>query len=154
MGVQLPPPLPGLYFLRVGSTRSHRRLSVLIAHRDAVWVDQAKQRLETVGYQVTDCLEPEWAADLLAGSRPYDLACVSSELDPSAQAGIVRALKSLPGSPKLMLLLDALDSASVNLRAGTSSTGGGILTHRVSDDVTEFVKAVVSQLGIPLRPRV
>jgi len=137
----------------VGSSRSHRRLSVLIAHRDAVWVDQAKQRLETVGYQVTDCLEPEWAADLLEGSRPFDLACVSSELDPSAQAGILRALKKRPSGPKLMLLLDALDSASVSLRSGSTSTSSGILTHRVSEDVTEFVKAVVSHLGIPLRPR-
>ena len=138
----------------MGSTRSHRRLSVLIAHRDAVWVDQAKQRLETVGYKVTDCLEPEWAADLLAGSRPFDLACVSSELDPSAQAEIMRALKKLPSAPKLMLLLDALDSASVSLRAGATTSSGGLLTHRVSEDVTEFVKAVVAQLGIPLRPRV
>ncbi|HLF95212.1 MAG TPA: hypothetical protein VJB14_17225, partial [Planctomycetota bacterium] len=137
----------------MGSSRSHRRLSVLIAHRDAVWVDQAKQRLETVGYQVTDCLEPEWAADLLEGSRPFDLACVSSELDPSAQAGILRALKKRPSGPKLMLLLDALDSASVSLRSGSTSTSSGILTHRVSEDVTEFVKAVVSHLGIPLRPR-
>lgn len=137
----------------MGSTRSHRRLSVLIAHRDAVWVDRAKQRLETVGYQVTDCLEPEWAADLLEGSRPFDLACVSSELDPSAQAGILRALKKRASGPKLMLLLDALDSASVSLRSGSTSTSSGILTHRVSEDVTEFVKAVVSHLGIPLRPR-
>ena len=29
----------------MASTRSHRRLSILIAHRDSVWVDQAKQRL-------------------------------------------------------------------------------------------------------------
>jgi len=138
----------------VGSSRSHRRLSVLIAHRDAVWVDQAKQRLETVGYSVTDCLEPEWAADLLEGSRPFDLACVSSELDPSAQAGIMRALKKRPAGPKLMLLLDSLDSASVSLRAGSTPSSAGILTHRVSEDVTDFVKAVVAQLGIPLRPRV
>ncbi len=119
-----------------------------------MWVDQAKQRLETVGYQVTDCLEPEWAADLLAGSRPFDLACVSSELDPSAQAEIMRALKKLQAAPKLMLLLDALDSASVSLRAGSTTTSAGFLTHRVSEDVTDFVKAVVAQLGIPLRPRV
>lgn len=137
----------------MGSTRSHRQLSVLIAHRDAVWVDQAKQRLESVGYSVTDCLEPEWAADLLAGSRPFDLACISSELDPSAQAGIMRAVKKLPAAPKLMILLDALDSASVSLRAGLTTSSAGFLTHRLSEDVTEFVRAVVGQLGIPLRPR-
>ena len=137
----------------MGSSRSHRRLSVLIAHRDAVWVDQAKQRLESVGYGVTDCLEPEWAADLLSGSRPYDLACITSELDPSAQAEIMRAIKKLPGAPKLMLLMDALDSASVSLRAGMTTSSAGMLTHRLSEDVTEFVRAVVAQLGIPLQPR-
>jgi len=137
----------------VGSSRTHRRQSVLIAHRDAAWVDQAKQRLEAVGYTVTDCLEPEWAEDLLAGSRPFDLACISSELDPSAQAGIMRAVKKLAAVPKLMILMDALDSASVSLRAGPTTTSAGILTHRLTEDVTEFVRAVVDQLGIPLRPR-
>jgi len=138
----------------VGSTRTHRRQSVLIAHRDAAWVDQAKGRLEAVGYRVTDCLEPEWAADLLAGSRPFDLACISSELDPSAQAGILRAIKKLPSAPKVMILMDALDSASVNLRAGITTSTPGLLTHRLSEDVTEFVRAVVDQLGIPLRPQI
>jgi hypothetical protein len=130
----------------------HRRQSVLIAHRDSAWVDQAKQRLEAVGYQVTDCLEPEWAADLLGGSRMFDLACVSSELDPSAQAGLLRTLRNLPSAPKLMILLDALDSASVSLRTGPATPTPGLLTHRVSEDLTEFVRAVVDQLGIPLRP--
>jgi hypothetical protein len=138
----------------VASTRTHRRQSVLIAHRDAAWVDQAKQRLEAVGYRVTDCLEPEWAADLLAGSRPFDLACISSELDPSAQAGILRVIKKLPSAPKVMILMDALDSASVSLRAGITTSTPGLLTHRLSEDVTEFVRAVVDQLGIPLRPRI
>ncbi|HXX94881.1 MAG TPA: hypothetical protein VEN81_14735 [Planctomycetota bacterium] len=138
----------------MASTRTHRRQSVLIAHRDAAWVDQAKQRLETVGYKVTDCLEPEWAADLLGGSRLYDLACISSELDPSAQAGILRALRKIPSAPKLMILMDALDSASVSLRAGATTSTPGILTHRLTEDVTDFVRAVVDQLGIPLRPRI
>jgi hypothetical protein len=137
----------------VGSTRTHRRLSVLIAHRDAVWVDQAKQRLEAVGYSVTDCLEPEWVEDLLAGSRPFDLACVTSELDPSRQAGILRAVKKIPSAPRLLILMDALDSASVNLRAGATTTTPGLLTHRISEDITDFVRVVVDQLGIPLRPR-
>jgi len=132
------------------SARSHRQLSVLIAHRDAAWVDQAKQRLETVGYKVTDCLEPEWAADLLQGSRPYDLACISSELDPASQASILRMLqKRGGGGPKLVLLLDQLDSASINIRQG-----GGLLTYRISGEIQDFVKLVVDQLGIPLRPRV
>ncbi len=132
----------------MGTTKAHRRLSVLIAHRDAAWVDQAKQKLEAVGYQVTECLEPEWAADLLAGSRPFDLACISSELDPSQQAAVVRAMGKAGSPPRLMLLLDELDSASISFR-----TRGGFLTHRVSEDVRDFVKAVVDQLGIPLRPR-
>lgn len=135
----------------MGSTRTHRQLSVLIAHRDAAWVDQAKQRLEAVGYRVTDCLEPDWVADLLEGSRPFDLACVSSELDPSAQADILRAVKNRTVAPKLMILLDALDSSSVSIRAETP-TSGELLTHRLSGDVTDFVRAVVDQLGIPLRP--
>jgi hypothetical protein len=134
----------------VGTSRAHRQQSVLIAHRDAVWVDQAKQKLEAVGYRVTECLEPEWAADLLTGSRPFDLACISSELDPSEQAAILKALRKVGTPPRLMLLLDALDSASISFR---TSSGGGFLTHRVSDDVRDFVQAVVDQLGIPLRPR-
>ena len=137
----------------MASTRTHRRLSVLIAHRDAVWVDQAKQRLEAVGYQVTDCLEPEWAGDLLGGSRPFDLACISSELDPSAQAEILRAVKKLPAPPKMMFLLDSLDSASVSLRGDATPAGKSLLTHRITGDITEFVRLVVDQLGIPLRPR-
>jgi PleD family two-component response regulator len=137
----------------MASTRTHRQLSVLIAHRDSVWVDQAKQRLETVGYRVTDCLEPEWAVDLLEGSRPFDLACISSELDASSQAGIMRAVKKRSVTPKVMILLDSLDSASVSLRASLTPASTGILMHRLSDDVSEFVRAVVDQLGIPLRPR-
>ena len=117
-----------------------------------MWVDQAKQRLESVGYGVTDCLEPEWAADLLGGSRAYDMACISSELDPSAQAEIMRAIRKLAAAPKLMLLMDALDSASVSLRAGLTTSSANLLTHRLSEDVTEFVRAVVAHLGIPLRP--
>jgi DNA-binding NtrC family response regulator len=132
----------------MGSTRTHRQLSVLIAHRDAAWVDQAKQRLETVGYKVTDCLEPEWAADLLQGSRPYDLACISSELDAASQAAILRMMQKKGAALKLVLLLDELDSASINIRKG-----GGLLTYRISGDIQEFVKLVVDQLGIPVRPR-
>jgi hypothetical protein len=132
----------------MGTTKAHRRLSVLIAHRDAAWVDQAKRRLEAVGYRVTDCLEPEWAVDLLGGSRLFDLAAISSELDPASQANILQAIQKLPLPPKLIVLLDELDSASVSVRSS-----GGLLTHRISEDPTPFVRAVVEQLGLPLRPR-
>jgi hypothetical protein len=131
----------------MGTTRSHRQLSVLLAHRDAAWVDQARQRLEAIGYKVTDCLEPEMVVDLLTGPAAFDLACVSSELDPSAQATILKALRGRAGGPRLLLLLDDLDSASINFREG-----GTVLTHRVTADVSDFIRAVVEQLGLPLRP--
>lgn len=125
-----------------------RRLSLLLAHRDAEWVDQAKQRLVTMGYDVTDCLEPDWVADLLGGSRPFNLAAVSSELDPAVQADVLRVLKNRSQPPKLVLLLDSLDSATVNFRAD-----GPILTHRLTEKIEDFVRLVVDQVGIPDRPR-
>ncbi|MFN3485534.1 MAG: hypothetical protein ACK44W_08640 [Planctomycetota bacterium] len=130
----------------MATARSHRQLSILLAHRDAAWVDQARQRLEAIGYKVTDCLEPELVVDLLTGPATFDLACVSSELDPSAQASVVQALRRRTGGPRLILLLDELDSASVNFR-----DGGPVLTHRVTSDVSDFVRTVVEQLGLPLR---
>lgn len=132
----------------MATARSHRQLSILLAHRDAAWVDQARQRLEAIGYKVTDCLEPELVVDLLTGPATFDLACVSSELDPSAQANVVKALRRRTGGLRLILLLDDLDSASVNFR-----DGGPVLTHRVTADVSDFVRTVVEQLGLPLRPR-
>lgn len=132
------------------STRTKRRPRILVAHPDAVWVDQAKRRLEEMGYSVTDCLELEWVADLLGGSRPFDLAAVSSEMDPASQAAILRTFTQKGGSTKLVLLLDQLDSASMHYR-----TQSGLLTHRISPEgVAEFALLVASQVGVPSQPGV
>ncbi|HVR83543.1 MAG TPA: hypothetical protein VMU54_04480 [Planctomycetota bacterium] len=129
------------------STRRPYRPRILIAHRDAVWVDQAKGRLEAMGYSVTECLEPDWTPDLLSGSRPYDLAAVSSELDPSGQATIMKLLREQKTMTKIMLLLDELDSATMHFK-----TQAGLLTHRIShDNVHEFAIAVAAQVGVPSR---
>jgi hypothetical protein len=129
------------------TTKRTRRPRILIAHRDAVWVDQAKGRLEGLGYSVTECLEPDWTPDLLTGSRPYDLAAVTSELDPSAQATILKLLRERKTGTKIMMLLDELDSATLHF---TSQTG--LLTHRISqDNIQDFAIAVAAALGIPSR---
>jgi hypothetical protein len=129
------------------TTKRTRRPRILIAHRDAVWVDQAKGRLEALGYSVTECLEPDWTPDLLAGSRPYDLAAITSELDPSAQAAIMRLVKERKTGTKVMMLLDELDSATLHFTKQT-----GLLTHRISqDNIHEFATAVAAQLGMPSR---
>lgn len=127
------------------TTRRAHRPRILIAHRDAVWVDQAKGRLEAMGYSVTECLEPDWTPDLLAGSRPYDLAAVTSELDPQSQATILKLVRDKKTATKIMLLLDALDSATMHYK-----TQGDLLTHRISaDNVHEFAIAVAAQVGVP-----
>jgi len=129
------------------TTRRGHRPRILIVHRDAVWVDQAKQRLEAMGYSVTECLEPDWAPDLLAGSRPYDLAAVTSELDPAAQGAILKLVRESRTGTKIMMLLDQLDSATI-LYKGKSN----MLTHRISaDNVHEFAIAVAAQVGVPER---
>lgn len=129
------------------TTRRSHRPRILIAHRDAVWVDQAKQRLEAMGYSVTECLEPDWVPDLIGGSRPYDLAAVTSEMDPMAQAEILKLVKTRVAGTKIMMLLDQLDSATMHYRKG-----GEILTHRISaDNVHEFAIAVAAQVGVPAR---
>ncbi|MBI3856114.1 MAG: hypothetical protein HY293_10540 [Planctomycetes bacterium] len=129
------------------TTRRSRRPRILIAHRDAVWVDQAKQRLESMGYSVTECLEPDWVPDLLGGSRPYDLAAVTSEMDPMAQAEILKLVRGRLTGTKVMLLLDQLDSATIHYKADSS-----LLTHRISaDNVHEFAIAVAAQVGVPAR---
>lgn len=136
----------GLYTFPVTTRRSHRP-RILIAHRDAVWVDQAKQRLEQMGYSVTECLEPDWVPDLLGGSRPYDLAAVTSEMDPMVQAAVLKLVKERLAGTKIMMLLDQLDSATIHFRANT-----GVLTHRIaSDNVHEFALAVAAQVGVPAR---
>jgi len=136
----------GRYNFLVTSKRTHRPL-ILIAHRDAVWVDQAKRRLEAMGYSVTECLELDWVPDLLAGSRPYDLAALTSEMDPMAQAAVLKLVKERLCGTKIMMLLDQLDSATMVYRANT-----GILTHRIApDNVHEFALAVAAQVGVPAR---
>ena len=129
------------------TTRRIHPPRILIVHRDAVWVDQAKQRLEQMGYSVTECLEPDWVPDLLTGSRPYTLAAVTSEMDPMAQAEVLKLVSSKTGGTKIMLLLDQLDSATMHFRANSN-----ILTHRISsDNVHEFALAVAAQIGVPER---
>ena len=129
------------------TTRKTSRPRILLAHRDAVWVDQAKQRLESMGYSVTACLEPDWTPDLLAGSRPYHLAAVTSEMDPMAQGQILRLVREQKGGTKIMLLLDQLDSATIHFRADSE-----LLTHRIApDNLHEFALAVAAQLGVPER---
>jgi len=130
----------------VTTKRAHRP-RILIAHRDAAWVDQAKQRLESMGYSVTECLEPEWVPDLLGGSRPYDLAAITSEMDPMAQAAVLKLAKGRLAATKIMMLLDQLDSATMVYRANT-----GMITHRISaDNVHEFALAVAAQVGVAAR---
>jgi len=129
------------------TTRKTSRPRILLAHRDAVWVDQAKQRLESMGYSVTACLEPDWTPDLLAGSRPYHLAAVTSEMDPMAQGQILKLVREQKGGTKIMLLLDQLDSATIHFRADSE-----LLTHRIApDNLHEFALAVAAQLGVPER---
>lgn len=100
-----------------------------------------------MGYSVTECLEPEWTPDLLAGSRPFDLAAVTSELDPVAQGKILKMVRDRLSGTKIMLLLDQLDSATIHYRADS-----GLLTHRISrDNVHEFAIAVAAQVGVPAR---
>src|SRR4026207_930350 len=111
------------------TTKRAPRPRILIAHRAAVWVDQAKQRLESMGYSVTECLEPEWVPDLLGGSRPYDLAAITSEMDPMAQAAGRKRGEGRVAGTRIMMLLDQLDSATMVYRANT-----GMLTHRIGPD--------------------
>jgi len=129
------------------SIRRGHRPRILIAHRDAAWVDQAKGRLEEMGYAVTECLEPDWTPDLLAGSRPYDLAAVTSEIDPAAQSTIMKLLRDRKTGTKILLLLDELDSATMSVQAQS-----GLLTHRITGgNVHEFALAVAAAVGVPPR---
>ena len=131
----------------MATSRVTKRPRVLLAHRDAAWVAQAKQRLESLGYVVTDCLELAFAADLVTGTAPYALAAISNELDPDSQMRIMKFIKEGKSPLKLMLLLDNLDSASIHVRGKT-----GILTHRLSEDVNTFALAVAGQIGPAPRP--
>jgi hypothetical protein len=100
-----------------------------------------------MGYSVTECLEPDWTPDLLAGSRPYDLAAVTSELDPVAQGAILKLVRERLTGTRIMMLLDQLDSATIVYKGNS-----GLLTHRISqDNVHEFAIAVAAQVGVPAR---
>ena len=128
------------------TTKTARRPRILVAHKNAEWVDHAKTRLEQMGYKVTDCLELDWVADLMGGSQPFDLAAISSELDPAGQAAIMKMIKEGRCVTRLMLLLDELDSESMLFRGKAP-----ILTHRISQDIHEFALAVAAQVGVPHR---
>lgn len=118
-----------------------------MAHRDTEWVDKAKGRLVEMGYVVSECLELDWVPDLLAGSLPFDLAIVSSEMDPTGQAKIVRTLKERGALTKLILLLDEFDSATA---AGSGSKE--YVTHRIGSGVHELAVLVAAQIGLPPKP--
>ncbi len=124
-----------------------RRRSILLAHGDPAWIDKARSRLENLGYDVTACPEPSWTADLITEDSSYDLAAISSEIDPAAQAKIIQAIRRHRRPPRLMILLDNLDTASVMFRSDET-----ILTHRISEDVESFVRAVVERVGLPPPP--
>jgi hypothetical protein len=111
-------------------------------------MDQAKTKLEEIGFTVTACPEPTWAVDLLEQGRVFDLAAVSSEIDASTQAEILRVVKAHRRPPRLMLLLDALDTATV-----VYQREGQLCTHRLSEDLDAFVRAVVDQIGAPPHPK-
>jgi hypothetical protein len=127
--------------------RSKIRPRILVAHPDPAWVDQAKSRLQEMGYVVTECLELSWVPDLLGGSLPFDLAVVSSEIDPDGQAKIVQALKDRGAMTKLILLLDELDASTV--LAGPAKD---YAVHRVSQGVHQLAVLVAAQIGLPPRP--
>jgi len=100
-----------------------------------------------MGYSVTECLEPDWTPDLLAGSRPYSLAAVTSEMDPMVQGAILKLVREHKTGTKIMLLLDQLDSATIHFRANSE-----VLTHRIApDNIHEFALAVAAQVGMPTR---
>lgn len=111
-------------------------------------MDRAKSSLERLGFEVTACPEPAWAVDLLSGEASWDLAAISSEIDPASQARVLQAVRECPRPPKLMILLDNLDTSSMVFRRE-----GPLITHRISGDVEAFVKAVVEQVGRPAGPR-
>jgi hypothetical protein len=129
------------------TSRQDRQPSVLLAHADPAWMDQARGRLERAGIQVTSCPEPAWALDLLEGDARFHLVAVSSETDLSTQAQLLEAVRRMRKPPKLMLLLDRLDSSSIHVRQD------GFLAHRLSDDLDAFVREVEAHLRPPPRPR-
>ncbi len=127
--------------------RDPRKPSILLVHRDPVWVDLAKTRLELLGYQVAACPEPSWAVDLLVGGQTFDLLIISSETDPTTQEQILSETRKGEVQPKLMLLLDALDSSNLAVKRRD------IITHRLTGDLGAFLMDVTQHLGLPQRAK-
>lgn len=116
-----------------------RSAHILLAHDDAVWVDQAKTALQGAGMKVTDCPDPAWVADMLGGSHAFALAAVSSSLDAAAQEAVLQTAKKR-GIP-LLILLDPLDSSTLVYRKNSK-----MATYRISEDLEELVTAVKDHL--------
>ena len=126
--------------------RGKIRPRILIAHKDHEWVDQARSKLESIGYLVTECYELDWVPDILGGSIPIDLALITNEMEPTGQASIVDILKKRGVMTKLVLLLDEFDSEVRGLTAMT--------TYRMNQGVETLAKLVVDQIGLPPEPKV
>ncbi|HEX7897530.1 MAG TPA: hypothetical protein VF950_07200 [Planctomycetota bacterium] len=124
--------------------RGKIRPRILIAHKDHEWVDQARSKLESIGYLVTECYELDWVPDILGGSIPIDLALISNEMEPTGQASIVDVLKKRGVLTKLVLLLDDLDS---------EVRGQDMINYRLSQGVTELAALVAAQIGLPPEPK-
>ena len=125
--------------------RGKIRPRILIAHKDPEWVDQARSRLQSMGYLVTECHELDWVPDILGGSIPIDLALISNEMEPTGQASILDILKKRGVMTKLVLLLDELDS---EVRGQTA-----MITYRISKGVAELALLVAAQIGLPPEPK-
>lgn len=126
--------------------RGKIRPRILIAHKDHEWVDQARSKLESIGYLVTECYELDWVPDILGGSIPIDLALITNEMEPTGQASIVDILKKRGVMTKLVLLLDEFDSEVRGLTAMT--------TYRITQGMEPLAKLVVDQIGLPPEPKV
>lgn len=128
----------------MGTSRARGKIRsrILLAHKDREWVDQARSKLESLGYLVNDCYELDWVPDILGGSLPYDLALISNEIDPTGQASILDVLRKKGCPTKLILLLDDFDGSTLQVRKQT-----GLPTHRVSSGVDELAQLVVEQIG-------
>lgn len=128
--------------------RGKIRPRILIAHKDHEWVDQARSKLEAMGYLVNECFELDWVPDILGGSMPFDLALLTNEMDPMGQATVLDTLKKRGCSTKLVLLLDDLDGDTLAVRGQT-----GLPTHRISHGVAELALLVAAQVGLPPEPK-
>ena len=130
-----------------GSTRTRGKIRprILIAHPDHEWVDQARSKLESIGYLVNECYELDWVPDILGGSIPIDLALISNEMEPTGQASIVDTLQKRGVMTKLVLLLDELDS---EVRGQTA-----MITYRMSKGLDALAALVESEIGLPPEPK-